>query len=113
MSTDLEHPEGIKEERADPAIATEMAKQEKSAKISIAEMREALLDESCRLDVTQRALVASGIRSFPDEGKMRRADVFRAADRLLGAIEEHIEDIRTLVAANNRKKSRAGKGRRG
>lgn len=66
--------------------------------IRIAHMATACMNEAARIRTTQvDVLVAGGLRSEPDPGEMRRADVLEAAAKFLDEIAPKAQQVLAVI----------------
>lgn len=66
-------------------------------RIGLEEMARVVTDEAIRIEGSQAALVAGGLRVTPHEGELRRAEVMRQIGLLLDRLKPHMPAIREIV----------------
>lgn len=77
-------------------------------KVGLEEIIQTVTDESIRIEASQRALVAAGIRSAPYPREMRKAEVLRQAGLFLDRLQPHMAEVREIIRGGGRQwKSRS------
>jgi hypothetical protein len=66
-------------------------------KPTLDEMYAVVVDEACRVEVGQRAMVTAGLRAEPDQGQLRKAEVLDACGRTLDMLRRHEPEFRRFL----------------
>lgn len=74
--------------------------------ITVTEMIDVTYAEGSRIRASQEALVKAGVRQFPYQPELRRAEVFEATSRFLERIQPHLKEVRQLIERAAKSKAR-------